>query len=78
MQSDFKTSAVEQPQGEPNPTANATMGEVIAARFSRRQVLQGSLAISAIAATVGPAALLAAEFVPVKTEDLPKSGHGYP
>lgn len=43
------------------------MGEVIAARFSRRHVLQGSLAISAIAATVGPTAVLAAESVPVKS-----------
>ena len=38
-----------------------TMGEIIAARFSRRGFLKGSLAVSAIAATVSPMALLAAD-----------------
>ena len=41
-------------------TACPTMGDVIAARFSRRAVLRGSMAATAIAAAVGPAALLAA------------------
>ncbi|MEW5420823.1 PhoX family phosphatase [Amorphus sp. 3PC139-8] len=57
----FKTSLLEEAEGEGlNPTTNPTMGEVIAARFSRRGFLQGSLAISAIAATVGSTALLTA------------------
>jgi secreted PhoX family phosphatase len=42
-----------------NPTANLTMGEVIATRFNRRDLLKGSLAVTAIAATVGTRALAA-------------------
>lgn len=57
----FKTSLLEEAEGDGlNPTANPTMGEIIAARFSRRGFLQGSLAVSAIAATVGSSALLTA------------------
>ena len=37
------------------------MGEIIAARFSRRGLLKGALAVSAISATVSPLALLAAD-----------------
>jgi secreted PhoX family phosphatase len=60
-QSVFPTSQLEAADGAGhNPTANATMGEIIAARFSRRGFLQGSLAVSAIAATVSPLALLTA------------------
>ncbi|MDQ4134686.1 MAG: PhoX family phosphatase [Pseudomonadota bacterium] len=44
-----------------NPTQNATMGEIIAARFSRRDLLRGSLAVAAISATVGTRALAANE-----------------
>jgi secreted PhoX family phosphatase len=44
-----------------NPTENATMGEIIAARFSRRDLLRGSLAVAAISATVGTHALAANE-----------------
>jgi hypothetical protein len=44
-----------------NPTENATMGEIIAARFSRRDLLRGSLAVAAISATVGTNALAANE-----------------
>jgi hypothetical protein len=44
-----------------NPTENATMGEIIAARFSRRDLLRGSLAVAAISATVGTRALAANE-----------------
>jgi secreted PhoX family phosphatase len=43
-----------------NVSANPTMGDIIALRFSRRGFLQGSLAVSAIAATVSPLALMAA------------------
>jgi secreted PhoX family phosphatase len=44
-----------------NPTANLTMGEVIAARFNRRDLLRGSLAVAAISATLGRGALAANE-----------------
>ncbi|MBZ9817803.1 PhoX family protein [Mesorhizobium sp. CA7] len=58
----FRTSQLEENDGPPvNPTDNRTMGEIIAARFSRRGFLMGSLAVSAIAATVSPLALIAAD-----------------
>ncbi|PBC05527.1 PhoX family phosphatase [Mesorhizobium sp. WSM3860] len=58
----FRTSQLEENDGPPvNPTDNRTMGEIIAARFSRRDLLKGSLAVSAIAATVSPLALVAAD-----------------
>jgi secreted PhoX family phosphatase len=57
----FPTQGLETAEFDPtNTSQNRTMGEIIAARFSRRGFLQGSLAVSAIAATVGPAALLSA------------------
>ncbi|KUM23609.1 dTDP-glucose 4,6-dehydratase [Mesorhizobium loti] len=58
----FRTSQLEENDGPAvNPTDNRTMGEIIAARFSRRGFLKGSLAVSAIAATVSPLALVAAD-----------------
>ena len=58
----FRTSLLEENDGPgTNPTDNRTMGEIIAARFSRRGFLKGSLAVSAIAATVSPLALMTAE-----------------
>ncbi|PBB81525.1 dTDP-glucose 4,6-dehydratase [Mesorhizobium sp. WSM3879] len=58
----FRTSQLEENDGPPvNPTDNRTMGEIIAERFSRRDFLKGSLAVSAIAATVSPLALVAAD-----------------
>jgi secreted PhoX family phosphatase len=60
--SPFPSSRLEEADGPAhNPTQNPTMGEIISARFSRRGFLQGSLAVSAIAATVSPLALLTAE-----------------
>jgi hypothetical protein len=44
-----------------NPTQNLTMGEIIATRFNRRDLLRGSLAVAAISATVGHRALAANE-----------------
>jgi len=44
-----------------NPTPNLTMGEIIATRFNRRDLLRGSLAVAAISATVGTRALAANE-----------------
>lgn len=57
----FRTSQLEEADGPGlNPTGNRTMGEIIAARFSRRGFLKGSLAATAITATVSPMAMLAA------------------
>src|SRR5918997_992444 len=50
-----------------NPTNNPTMGEVIATRFSRRDLLRGSLAVTAISATLDPRAL-AADQQPARTK----------
>ncbi len=44
-----------------NPTANPTIGDVIAIRFNRRDILRGGLGVTAIAATVSPLALIAAD-----------------
>lgn len=42
-----------------NPTANPTIGDVISARFHRRDVVKGALGVAAIMATVSPLALAA-------------------
>lgn len=61
-ESPFRTSLLEENEGPGhNPTDNSTMGEIISARFSRRSLLKGSLAVSAIAATVSPMALILAD-----------------
>ncbi len=58
----FRTSMLEENAGPgTNPTDNRTMGEIIATRFSRRGLLKGSLAVTAIAATVGQVALVTAD-----------------
>jgi uncharacterized protein len=44
-----------------NPTSNPTIGDVIAARFHRRDLLRGALGVAAIAATVSPLAIAAAQ-----------------
>jgi secreted PhoX family phosphatase len=43
-----------------NPAPNRTIGDVIDARFSRRDVIKGVLGVAAITATVSPLALMAA------------------
>jgi secreted PhoX family phosphatase len=43
-----------------NETSNPTLGDVIAARLQRRDVLKGALGIAAITATMGPLAIAAA------------------
>jgi secreted PhoX family phosphatase len=43
-----------------NATENATIGDVIAARLGRRDLLKGGLGVAALAATISPLALLAA------------------
>ena len=40
-----------------NPTANPTMGDMIAARFNRRDLFRGAMAVTAISATIGTKAL---------------------
>jgi uncharacterized protein len=58
----FPTTQLEDADGDGhNISANPTMGEIIGKRFSRRNFLQGSLAVSAIAATVSPIALMSAD-----------------
>ena len=44
-----------------NLSANPTIGDVIAARYGRRDFLKGGLGVAAIAAMVSPLAILAAE-----------------
>jgi hypothetical protein len=44
-----------------NSSANATLGEVIATRYGRRDILKGALGVTAIAATVSPLAIAMAE-----------------
>jgi uncharacterized protein len=44
-----------------NPSGNPTMGDIINRRFSRRGFLGGSLAVTAIATTVSPLALMIAD-----------------
>lgn len=61
-QKTFPTTQLEDADGDGhNPSLNPTMGEIIGKRFSRRGFLQGSLAVSAIASTVGPVALMSAD-----------------
>ena len=43
-----------------NPSGNPTIGDVIAARFDRRDLVKGILGVAAIAATVSPLALATA------------------
>jgi secreted PhoX family phosphatase len=42
-----------------NASANATMGEIVAERLSRRDLAKGILAVSAMTAAVSPLASLA-------------------
>ena len=44
-----------------NATNNPTMGEIISRRYSRRGILKGALAVTAISTTVSPLALLASD-----------------
>lgn len=58
----FGASMLEHDDATPlNPTGNPTMGELISTRFSRRGLLKGALAVSAISATVGTVALATAD-----------------
>jgi secreted PhoX family phosphatase len=44
-----------------NASANPTIGDVIAARFDRRDLLKGALGVAAITATMGPLALITSQ-----------------
>jgi secreted PhoX family phosphatase len=44
-----------------NPSANPSIGDVIAARYHRRDILKGALGVAAIAATVSPLAIMASQ-----------------
>jgi secreted PhoX family phosphatase len=58
----FAASMLEHGDAPPrNDSGNPTMGEIIGQRFSRRGILKGALAVSAIATTVGVTALTEAE-----------------
>ena len=50
-----------------NPSGNSTIGDIIAQRFARRDILKGALGVSAIAATTGSLALFAAERAEAQT-----------
>ena len=54
-----------------NPTSGPTLGDVIEARYSRRDVMRGTLATVAIATTVSPLALLAASNAQAATAAAP-------
>jgi len=57
-----RSQAAEEAENQaPNASANPTMGEIIAARYSRRDLLRGGLAVTAISATVAPLALAVAD-----------------
>lgn len=63
MQHTFKpTSAIaeESENADSNSSANHTIGDVILERLSRRDLMSGALAVSAVAMTTSPAALFAA------------------
>lgn len=44
-----------------NPSGNTSIGDLIAARYHRRDILKGALGVAAIAATVSPLAIAAAQ-----------------
>ncbi len=56
-----------------NDSANPTMGDIIAARYNRRDLLKNSLAVAAITATVSPLALAAGR----RAEAAPQSSFGF-
>ncbi len=55
-----------------NPTDNPTMGDVITARFGRRDLMRGMLAGTALSAILGPGALLTARGAEAATTTAPK------
>jgi len=57
-----RAQAAEEAENEgTNTSPNPTMGEIIATRYNRRDLLRGALAVTAISATVSPLALATAD-----------------
>lgn len=57
-----------------NRSENPTLGDVIATRLSRRDLMRGALAVSVITSTVGPLAIAAAP----RASASPKAGFDFP
>ncbi len=57
-----------------NPSANPTLGEIIAARLDRRDLMKGLLGSAVIAATVSPLAIAAAD----RAQAAPASSFNFP
>jgi secreted PhoX family phosphatase len=51
-----------------NSSDNPTIGDVIAARYARRDILKGALGVAAMAATVNPLAIAAAQKAQARTD----------
>src|SRR3981189_2140158 len=63
MANNFRTRSQAYEESEnvgPTLAANPTLDDVIAARYGRRDLIKGALGVAAIAATVSPLALAAA------------------
>lgn len=77
-----RSQAAEDAENSPsNPSANPSMGEIIAARFNRRDVLRGALATTALATLPGRAGLSGGEAqaqtqVPAPNFDFPELAAG--
>ncbi len=59
---DLKPLSVQYEEAEnagSNTSSNPTMGDVIAARYSRRDIMRGALAVSAISSVASPLAMMA-------------------
>jgi secreted PhoX family phosphatase len=59
-----------------NSSANPTMGDVVAERLTRRDLMRGALAVSVVSTTVVPLAL-AAVSRPVRAQPAPKSSFSF-
>jgi secreted PhoX family phosphatase len=59
-----------------NPSANATMGDVLAERLTRRDLMRGALAVSVVSTTVVPLALAKAAR-PAHAQPAPKSSFSF-
>lgn len=60
-----------------NRSANGTIGEVIAARYGRREMLRGALGVAAITATLGPVALAGSRSAGAQATSSSKPAFGF-
>lgn len=60
-----------------SPSTNPTMGDIVSARYDRREWLRGALAVTAISATVSPLALASASRAAAQSA-LPASSFDFP